>query len=319
MNDGARPRSPVTAGVVLGVAVGVFGVSFGVLASASGLSVAKACALSLLVFTGASQFAAVSVVGRGGSSVAAIGSALLLAARNGVYGLTMAPILGRGRGRRLVASQLVIDESTAMATAQPDVPSARRAFWATGLAIYVCWNVGTVIGAAGGGAIGHPETLGLDAAFPAGFLALVVPHLKRMDGRRAAVVGGGVSLVFIPFVPVGVPILVAVVGALVGLRGVVSWAAIAVLAACSYGFKFVGLVVIGSRPLPARFARCLALLPAALLPALVVVNTVGAGRSIVLDARLPGVMAAGLAVWRKAPFPVVIVVGAAVTALVRHV
>jgi 4-azaleucine resistance transporter AzlC len=218
VNEGARPRSPVTAGVVLGVAVGVFGVSFGVLASASGLSVAKACALSLLVFTGASQFAAVSVVGRGGSSVAAIGSALLLAARNGVYGLTMAPILGPGRGSRVVAAQLVLDESTAMATAQPDAPSARRAFWATGLAIYACWNVGTLIGAVGGGAIGHPETLGLDAAFPAGFLALLVPHLKRMDGRRATLVGAGVSLVFIPFVPVGVPILVAVVGAFVGWR-----------------------------------------------------------------------------------------------------
>jgi 4-azaleucine resistance transporter AzlC len=218
VNEEVRPRSPVTASVVLGVAVGVFGVSFGVLASTSGLSVAKACALSLLVFTGASQFAAVSVVGRGGSSVAAIGGALLLAARNGVYGLTMAPILEHGLGRRLVASQLVIDESTAMATAQPDVPSARRAFWATGLAIYVCWNVGTLIGALGGGAIGHPETFGLDAAFPAGFLALLVPHLKRMDGRWAALVGAGVGLVFIPFVPVGVPILLAVVGALVGLR-----------------------------------------------------------------------------------------------------
>ena len=96
-----------------------------------------------------------------------------------------------------------------------------------------------------------------------------------------------------------------------------SWAAIAVLAACAYGFKFVGLVVIGSRRLPSPIARCLALLPAALLPALVVVNTVSSGRSIVFDARLPGVAAAGIAVWRKAPFPVVIVVGAAVTALIR--
>jgi 4-azaleucine resistance transporter AzlC len=218
VREGARPRSPVTAGVVLGVAVGVFGVSFGVLASTSGLSVAKTCALSLLVFTGASQFAAVSVIGRGGSGVAAIGGALLLAARNGVYGLTMAPILEPGFGRGLVASHLVLDESTAMATAQPDVRSARRAFWATGLAIYVCWNVGTLVGALGGSAIGHPETFGLDAAFPAGFLALLVPHLRRSDGRRAAVIGAGVSLVFIPFVPVGVPILVAVLGAFVGLR-----------------------------------------------------------------------------------------------------
>jgi 4-azaleucine resistance transporter AzlC len=208
----------VTAGVVLGVATGVFGVSFGVLASASGLSVAKACALSLLVFTGASQFAAVSTVGGGGSTVAAVGAALLLAARNGVYGVTMALVLERGWGHRIVAAHLVLDESTAMAMAQPDRASARRAFWATGLAVFVCWNAGTLIGVLGGGVIGHPETFGLDAAFPAGFLALLVPHLKRLDGRRAAVVGGGVSLVLIPFVPAGVPILVAAVGAFVGLR-----------------------------------------------------------------------------------------------------
>jgi predicted branched-subunit amino acid permease len=86
--------------------------------------------------------------------------------------------------------------------------------------VFVCWNLGTLIGALGGGAIGHPETFGLDAAFPAGFLALLVPHLKRLDGRRAAVVGGGISLVLIPFVPAGVPILVAAVGAFVGLRPV---------------------------------------------------------------------------------------------------
>ena len=266
MNEEVRPRSPVTASVVLGVAVGVFGVSFGVLASTSGLSVAKACALSLLVFTGASQFAAVSVVGRGGSSVAAIGGALLLAARNGVYGLTMAPILERGLGRRLVASQLVIDESTAMATAQPDVPSARRAFWATGLAIYVCWNVGTLIGALGGGAIGHPETFGLDAAVPAGFLALLVPP-PEADGRSVGRPRRGRRQPGVH--PVrsrrradpprrgGRPRRIAVA---------VSWAAIAVLAACAYGFKFVGLVVVGPRRLPAPLARCLVLLPAALLP-----------------------------------------------------
>jgi branched-subunit amino acid transport protein len=98
-----------------------------------------------------------------------------------------------------------------------------------------------------------------------------------------------------------------------------SWAAVAVLAAFAYGFKFLGLAVLGSRPLPEPLSRCLVLLPAALLPALVVVNTLSTGRSIVLDARLPGVAAAGVAVWRKAPFPLVIVIGAAVTALVRLV
>lgn len=213
-----RPPDPVTGSITLGLAVGIFGISFGVLAAAAGLSVAQACAMSLLVFTGASQFAAVAVVSTGGSPVAAIGSALLLAARNGAYGLAVSPTLRGSLPRRLLASQLVIDESTAMSTAQETERDRVRGFWWAGLSVFVCWNVATVLGALGGNAIGDPERYGLDIAFPAGFVALVAPHLRRLEGRMAAVLGVALALALAPFAPAGVPVLAAALAALVGLR-----------------------------------------------------------------------------------------------------
>jgi 4-azaleucine resistance transporter AzlC len=216
-----RPVDPVTRGVIsasvtLGAVVGVFGIVFGVGAVSAGGSVGQACVMSLLVFTGASQFTAVSVVEGGGTTASALGSALLLAARNGVYGLTMARHLSGGVGRRLVAAQLTIDETTAMATAQ-DTPTHRRvAFWITGLSVYVFWNVGTLLGAVLGSSI-DPTTYGLDAAFPAGFVAMVAPHYRTRIGRRAGLLGGAICLVTIPFVPVGLSILCASVAVLVGV------------------------------------------------------------------------------------------------------
>ena len=196
--------------LLLGLAIGVFGASFGVLATTAGLSVGKACAMSLLVFTGGSQFAAVGVLQAGGSLAAAFSSALLLAARNAAYGLTLAPTLGRLRGvPRFVAAHLVIDESTAMATAQPNREDAARAFWATGLSVFVCWNLGTLGGALAGSALGDPGALGLDAAFPAGFIALVAPHLRHRRGQVAALSGALIALVLIPLTPPGVPIVAA--------------------------------------------------------------------------------------------------------------
>lgn len=207
------PRPWLRASVVLGLAVGVFGVSFGVLGTAAGLSVAKVCAMSLLVFTGGSQFAAVGVVASGGTVGAALGSALLLAARNAAYGVTLAPTLrGMPFGRSLVAAQLVIDESTAMATAQPAPRQARGAFWATGIAVFLCWNVGTLVGAAAGAAIGDPGALGIDAALPAGFLALVAPHLRQRRGQVAALAGAVIALVLVPLAPAGVPVIAAAAG-----------------------------------------------------------------------------------------------------------
>jgi 4-azaleucine resistance transporter AzlC len=198
---------------VLGAAVGVFGVSFGVLGTTAGLTVAQACAMSVLVFTGASQFAAVGVISAGGSLGSAFGSALLLAARNAAYGVALAPTLARrSLGRRLLAAQIVIDETTAMSTAQPGRRAREHAFWATGIAVFVCWNIGTVVGAVAGDAIGDPEAFGLDAAFPAGFVALAVPHLGSRQGKVAAACGAVIALVLIPLTPAGVPIVAAALG-----------------------------------------------------------------------------------------------------------
>ena len=209
-------RQVVRASILLGAAVGVFAISFGVGAVSAGASIAQTCALSLLVFTGASQFSAVSVIAAGGSAGAALGGALLLSARNGVYGLAMSRHLRGGLGSRLLAAQLTIDESTAMAMAQ-DHPRARAAaFWITGLSVYVFWNIGTLIGAVAGGAI-NPKTFGLDAAFPAAFVAMLWPQLRSKRGRLAAVIGATICLALIPFVPIGVPILAAATAIVVGV------------------------------------------------------------------------------------------------------
>lgn len=211
-------RPMIVASLTLSAAVGVFGVSFGVGSVAAGASVLQTCVISLVVFTGASQFSAVSVIGAGGSVGSALGGALLLAARNGVYGMAMSRRLDGGLGRKLVAAQLTIDETTAMAVAQPGRREQQIAFWLTGFALYTCWNVGTLIGALAGSAI-DPTTYGLDVAFPAGFVAMVWPLLTRPSARSAAITGCVICLVTIPFTPVGVPILLSVVGVLAGVRG----------------------------------------------------------------------------------------------------
>lgn len=188
----------------IGFATGVYAISFGVLSVAAGLSVAQTCVLSLATFTGASQFSYVSVLGAGGSFAAALGPALLLGARNGVYALS----LGRVVKRR--DAHLVIDESTAMATAHG---GSRRAFLATGLSVFVFWNAGTLLGAVAGGGV-DPRDLGLDALFPAVFLALLAPQLRRPGAMAAAVAGVLVALVLLPLTPAGVPVMAS---ALVGV------------------------------------------------------------------------------------------------------
>lgn len=201
---------------MLGAAVGVFGVSFGVGAVGAGASVAQACVMSLLVFTGASQFSAVSVIGAGGTTASALAGALVLAARNGAYSLTMGRRLRGGLAKRLIAAQLTIDESTAMAVTQSGPAAQRAAFWITGLSVYVFWNTGTLLGALIGSAV-DPRTFGLDAAFPAGFVAMVWPLLRDRRGRIAAALGAGICLVLVPITPIGVPILCASLAILVGV------------------------------------------------------------------------------------------------------
>lgn len=203
--------------LIIGAATGVFGAAFGVLATANGLDVTKTMALSLLVFTGASQFAAVGVVGAGGGEVTAVASALLLAARNSFYGLALARHLKARLLGRAAAAQLVIDESTALSLAQRDPADRERAFLACGLSVFLFWNLGTVVGAIGGEAIADPDALGLDAAFPAGFIALAAPAFGHRRGLVAAGGGALVALATTPLVRPGVPILLAAVGAVVGL------------------------------------------------------------------------------------------------------
>jgi 4-azaleucine resistance transporter AzlC len=210
-------RPVATASIAVGIVIGAFGAVFGVTAVAAGGTVLQACVMSLLVFTGASQFSAVSVVADGGSTAAALSSSLLLAARNGVYGLTMARVLGGPLSRRLVGAQVLTDETTAMATAQSTRREQAAAFWMTGLTLYVCWNLGTLGGALLGSEI-DPERWGLDAALPAGFVAMVWPHFRTRNGRLAALLGAVVCLITIPFVPVGLSVLCAAVAILVGIR-----------------------------------------------------------------------------------------------------
>lgn len=204
--------------VGIGVATGIYGISFGVLAVTAGLSAAQACAMSLLIFTGGSQFAAVSVIAAGGSAGTAAANALLLGARNTAYGLSLSTLLRGPLWRRAAASQLVIDETTAMARAQEDPAVSRRAFWFTGASVFLLWNLGTVAGAFAGDALGDPERYGLDAMFPAAFLALLAPQLRQPGAPAAAVAGAVIALALIPFTPAGVPVLAASLGVLAAAR-----------------------------------------------------------------------------------------------------
>ena len=213
-------RRVVIASLTLGGAVGVFALSFGVASVSAGASVWQTCALSLFVFTGASQFSAMSVVGAGGSLAAAFGGAALLAARNFVYGLALsssAKSMAESLPRRIVAAHFVIDETTALALAQESPRLRKIAVWTTGIGLFSFWNLGTLIGALAGSAI-DPQKFGLDIAFPAAFIVMLLPHLRSKLGRQAAALGGVLCLISISFLPIGIPILIAACAVLVGLR-----------------------------------------------------------------------------------------------------
>ncbi|WP_040337210.1 AzlC family ABC transporter permease [Candidatus Blastococcus massiliensis] len=216
MSDPAR-STVLRDAIGLGVAVGLYGIAFGAAADAAGLDVWQAMTLSALMFTGASQFAMVGVLGAGGSAPAAVGSALLLGTRNTVYGVRMAPVLApRGLLRRAGAAHWVIDETTAMAVAAPDRELGRLAFWATGATIYLGWNAMTLVGALGASGLGSTAEAALDSVVPAAFLALLWPRLRKGSAeaavqRRVAVGGAVVALALTPFVPAGVQVIAAVV------------------------------------------------------------------------------------------------------------
>jgi 4-azaleucine resistance transporter AzlC len=203
------------AAVGLGLYAGAFGIAYGAVAVGSGLSVAQAMVLSLVLFTGGSQFAFVGVVAAGGSGFAAIMAALLLGVRNAFYGVPLSQILQpRGWWRRLGTAHFVIDETTAMAVGQPTRELQRYAFWATGLILFPLWQLGSLTGALAGAAI-DPAAFGLEAAAPAVFLGLLWPALRRRDGRVVALAGAAVALTLVPVAPAGVPVIAAAAVAVV--------------------------------------------------------------------------------------------------------
>lgn len=223
--DLVQRRAIIRAALGIGAYATAFGAAFGAVSSASGLSPVMTQVLSLVMFSGASQFAFVGVVGGGGSAWAALGPALLLALRNGFYGVALAEVLAArgpdraGRLRHALTAHLVIDETTAMAVGQRGRDARRLAFWTTGLILFAGWQLGTAAGAVVGAAV-DPAVLGLDAAAPAVFLALLWPSLRAARARWVALGGAALALALIPLVPAGVPVLaaaaVAFVGGLVG-------------------------------------------------------------------------------------------------------
>lgn len=204
-------------GVGVALATSAYGVSFGALAVASGLDVWQTCILSLVMFTGGSQFAFVGVIGAGGLMAApsAIASAGLLGIRNVAYGLRMAPVVGTTRLRRVAAPHFTIDESTAVALAHTHPRARRVGFWVTGVGIYIGWNLSTLAGALVGDVLGDPRAYGLDAAAAAAFLALLWPRLKRRQAIAVGVAAAVVATVLTPVLMPGIPVLIAALVAVV--------------------------------------------------------------------------------------------------------
>lgn len=211
-------------GQILKAAVGIglyamaFGASFGAIAVGSGLTLAQTMVLSLVMFTGASQFAFVGVAAAGGSPFAAVSASLLLGVRNAFYGVPLSEILHPRGLARLWTAHFVIDETTAMAVSQATRRAQRYAFWATGLILFSLWQLGSLSGALIGRAV-DPNDVGLDAAAPAVFLALLWPFLRRREARWVALGGAVVALALVPVAPPGIPVVAAATVALVaGLR-----------------------------------------------------------------------------------------------------
>jgi predicted branched-subunit amino acid permease len=212
-----KPRNDAVERTSLSVAftVGLYGAAFGAAGITAGFSILQTCLLSLLLFSGASQFAVVGIMGAGGSAVSAIATATLLGFRNALYGLQLAPILKVTGLKRIIASQITIDESTAVSTLQSNDSDRKRAFYLTGFSIYIFWNLFTFLGALGASAIGDPSVWGLDAAVPAAFCGLVWPRLK--DKRLFLISACAIilALLLTPITPAGIPIITTVLLAVI--------------------------------------------------------------------------------------------------------
>jgi predicted branched-subunit amino acid permease len=215
--QGSTAPRPVRDGVLLGLAVGVSGLAFGAAAVSAGLTVWQTCALSLLAYTGASQFALAGTIAAGGSLVAGAAGAILLGSRNSLYSLRLAGLLRVRGAARLLAALGVTDESTALALAQPGREAARTGFFATFASLYLTWNAATLAGAIGAGKIGSPQSFGLDVIAPAAFLALIWPRLAAGWTERGVAAGGAaIAIAATPLLPPGAPIILAAFAALAG-------------------------------------------------------------------------------------------------------
>jgi predicted branched-subunit amino acid permease len=202
-------RTTAAASFSVSFTVGLYGIAFGAAGIAAGFSLFQTCLLSLLTFSGASQFAVVGVLGAGGSAISGITTASLLGIRNALYGLRMAPIMNLRGWKKIVGAQVTIDESTGVALGQSEhgIGAMRQGFWLTGIGVYLFWNLFTVVGALGAQAMGDPAAWGLDAAVPAAFLGLVWPRLTNNKERALAVAAMALSLALTPFVAAGIPII----------------------------------------------------------------------------------------------------------------
>jgi 4-azaleucine resistance transporter AzlC len=209
--EGARAIAPI------GVTAVAFGISFGVLARTAGMGWAAPLVMSATTFAGSAQFAVASVLGNAGAAAAAIAAAVMLNARYAPISISVASAFEGSPVKRLLQAQLIVDESWAIALGRREGFDVRVLLGAGGL-LYVCWNGGTALGVLLGDAIGDPNRLGLDAAFPALFLALLVPQLADRRAIAAAVLGGAIALALIPFSPAGVPIVAGAAACLVGAR-----------------------------------------------------------------------------------------------------
>jgi 4-azaleucine resistance transporter AzlC len=199
------------------LADGVVGISFGAIAVSSGFPMWLPMLLSVLVFAGAAQFMFVGIVASGGNPIAAVLAGLLVNARHVPFGFAVGGVLGCGWARRMVGSHLMIDETVAFALAQDEAARRRAAYWACGIGLFVCWNVGVAVGGVAGAAVSDPGVFGLDAAFPSVLLALLLPSLRDPVARRAALAGVVIALATAPFLPAGLPVLLALAGMLAGL------------------------------------------------------------------------------------------------------
>jgi 4-azaleucine resistance transporter AzlC len=209
--DGARAIAPIA------VAAVTFGISFGVLAGSAGMDALAATVMSATTFAGSAQFAVASILGASGGVAAAVLAATLLNARYAPISVSVAPLFEGGRLRRLLESQLIVDESWAVSR-RADGRFDHKLLVGAGLVLYASWVGGTALGALGGEALGDPADLGLDAAFPALFLALLVPQVRTRRVLAAALLGGGVALLLLPLTPAGVPIIAAAAACLIGWR-----------------------------------------------------------------------------------------------------